>query len=329
MKKVLITGGAGFVGRHFVKPLLDLGYEVHCVDNIIKGYGGIDPKDGWPLFEPRDYSNFKFYKEDCRKYFKRVNDDDFDYSFHLAAKVGGRLTIENDPLTVADNLSIDSEFWNWAKLTKPKKTICFSSSAVYPIKYQRKEGYKLKEDMVSFHNEIMEPDSSYGWAKWMCEYLARLAYKKYGIKSVCYRPFSGYGEDQSNAYPFPNICKAALDHKIDRVISMPGGGEQIRDFIYIDDCVQGVLSTMAKIDNAEAVNLSTDVPTKLSDVARVAAQICDYTPRILSNNDVPIGVFARVGDNSKLKSLGYEFKVSLELGIRKVLNYFSKFSKKN
>ena len=67
----------------------------------------------------------------------------------------------------------------------------------------------LTEDMISFDLELGMPDMSYGWAKLTCEYLARLAYEKHGLKSVCYRPFSGYGEDQDDTYPFPSICKRA------------------------------------------------------------------------------------------------------------------------
>ena len=66
MKKILVTGGAGFVGRHLVKRLLDRGDHVICVDPIWPGSGGVDPKAGWPLFKPLDYQNFTFVREDCR-----------------------------------------------------------------------------------------------------------------------------------------------------------------------------------------------------------------------------------------------------------------------
>ena len=143
------------------------------MDSIVPLTGGIDIASGWPLFNPRDFTNFHFFKEDCREYFRRVNDKDFDYAFHLAAMVGGREMIENNPLAVADDLSIDSAYWQWAKRTKPGKTVCFSSSAAYPIKFQRKENYKLlKEDMIGFESDLGMPDMSYGWAKLTHEYLA-------------------------------------------------------------------------------------------------------------------------------------------------------------
>ena len=96
-KSILITGGAGFVGRHFVKRFLDAGYDVVCVDSVVPLTGGLDPEN-WPFFNPMDYKNFKFYKQDCRHFFTENTNLYFDYVFHLAAMVGGREMIEYNPL---------------------------------------------------------------------------------------------------------------------------------------------------------------------------------------------------------------------------------------
>jgi len=324
MRKVLVTGGAGFVGRHIVERCLKLGYEVHCVDKVAPLTGGLLPEK-WPLFCPLDFKNFHFYHEDCREFFKRVRDTDFDYGFHLAAMVGGREMIENNPLAVADDLSIDAHYWQLAKETRPKKTICFSSSAAYPIKFQRSEGYKLlTEDMISFEADIGMPDMSYGWAKLTCEYLAKLAYARHGLKSIIYRPFSGYGEDQDDSYPFPAICKRVLSNRGKSVITVWGSGKQMRDFIHIDDCVEAVFRTMDKIDNADAVNLATGIYTSFIDFAKLAAEICGFYPEVRGTSDKPEGVFARAGDPTKLKKLGFEPTISLRRGIERGLEWFSK-----
>jgi GDP-L-fucose synthase len=73
MRKILITGGAGFVGRHMVRHFLEQGDEVHVVDCIARYTGGIDPNAGWPLFEPRDFAHFKFFPKDCRDFFRRLH----------------------------------------------------------------------------------------------------------------------------------------------------------------------------------------------------------------------------------------------------------------
>lgn len=323
MYKILITGGAGFVGRNLTKRLLELGHCVHIVDPIVKYTGGISPSLGWPLYEPRDYKNFHFHEEDCRCWFLNNKDTDFDYAYHLAAMVGGRLMIENNPLAVADDLSIDSAYWQWAKTAKPKKTACFSSSASYPIAFQQEDSYiLLEEKMIKFDTNIGMPDMSYGWAKLTCEYLARLAYEKHNLKSVCYRPFSGYGEDQDDAYPFPSICKRALLNNGSDKLSVWGTGKQKRDFIHIDDCINGILHTIDKIDNGNAINLSTGKYTSFLEFASLAANIIGYNPEVLGLSDKPSGVYARGGDTKLQKSFGFEYKIDFRKGIERAINYY-------
>ena len=155
----------GFVGRHFTNYFLNKGYQVLVVDSIAKYTGALSPEK-WKITKPLDFKNFKFEKSDCRKWFNRNNITDFDYVFHLAAMVGGREMIENNPIAVADDLSIDSHFWQWAVKNMPKKVIQFSSSACYPVEFQTKNNYfLLKENMIDFNKHIGTPDLTYGWAK--------------------------------------------------------------------------------------------------------------------------------------------------------------------
>ena len=324
MTKVLVTGAAGFVGRYFVRHFLDQGSEVHAVDSLAPLTGARDPAQGWPIYEPRDYAGFKFFGEDCRAYFRRVHDTEYDYAIHLAAMVGGRAMIEQNPIAVADDLSIDAEYWQWAKIARPNKTLCFSSSAAYPIKFQQEHNHSLlREDMISFENDIGMPDMSYGWAKLTCEYLAHLAYEKHGLKSICYRPFSGYGEDQDDTYPFPSICKRALANKGKPVLEVWGSGRQLRDFIHVEDCIKGAVRTMDQIDNGEAVNLSTGILTSFADFAAKAAELCGYKAEIKGMSDKPAGVHARGGDTTKQRTLGFTHSIEFDEGIKRALNYYA------
>ena len=323
MSKVLVTGAAGFVGRHIVERLLETGHEVHAVDSLAPFTGAMDPSVGWPLFEPRDYAGFKFYKTDCREWFSRVDDTDFDTAFHLAAMVGGRLMIEHNPLAVADDLSIDAAYWQWAKRCRPGKTATFSSSAAYPISRQRKEDYVLlTEDMISFDGDIGMPDMSYGWAKLTNEYLGKLAFERHGIESVAYRPFSGYGPDQDDAYPFPSICKRVLAQEGANAITVWGSGMQMRDFIHIDDAVEGVFKTIDQIRDGAAVNLSTGILTSFIEFARIAADVVGYSPEVTGLSDQPEGVFARGGDTRKQSALGFEAQIPFRRGIEQAIDYY-------
>jgi GDP-L-fucose synthase len=323
MRKALVTGGAGFAGRHLVKALLDAGYEVHAVDSLAPYTGAKDPAAGWPLFDPRDYSNFNFAHEDCRSWFARVRDTDFDYAFHLAALVGGRLMIEKEPLSVAQDLSIDAAFWQWAKAVRPKKCVYLSSSAAYPIKHQRPDHFELlTEDMISFDSDIGMPDLTYGWAKLTGEYLALLAYERHGIESAVYRPFSGYGEDQDDAYPFPSICKRAIECRNDPSMTVWGSGRQMRDFIHIDDCVAGILATMDAMKDGKGLNLSTGIFTSFIDFAKIAADALGVSLDVRGTSDMPEGVFARGGDTKLQQQLGFSAKTPFDVGVHNALHFF-------
>lgn len=317
------------MGRRFVCRFLSGGYEVACVDPAIVGTGGIDPSSGWPLFEPRDFQGFHYFKQDCRDYFREHPGEHFDEVYHLAAMVGGRLMIEQQPLLVAEDLSIDAQYWRWAERARPGKSIIFSSSAAYPIKYQRREGYRLlTEELIDFSDDIGMPDMTYGWAKLTVEYEARLAYEKHGLQSVCYRPFSGYGEDQDLTYPFPSICKRALESRGATRLQVWGTGQQMRDFIHIEDCVDGVLKTKDQIINGNAINLSTGVFTSFIELAIQITQLVGYSPEVVGMSDKPEGVFARGGDTALQQRLRFQPAINLPQGIGRSLTYFEQLGRK-
>ena len=210
---ILITGHKGFVGKYFWKKL----------DNGKNKLTGIDIKDN----------------TDCRDFFKK-SDTQFDLVIHLAAIVGGRETIENRPLAIADNFSIDSEFFQWCLKTKPKKVVYFSSSAAYPTYYQVEGNErKLSEDMADFSSK---PDMTYGWSKMVGEYLASFVDNVY-----IFRPFSGYGSDQDLNYPFPMYVKRAIEKQ--DPFEVWGNGKQTRDFIHIDDIVDAVITSLDNTPN--------------------------------------------------------------------------------
>ena len=322
MKRVLITGAAGFVGRHFCEYFLKNGYEVIAIDNLQKYTGAIDPKKNWPLFNPYDFKNFKFLKMDCTEWFKKNFNKKFDYVLHLAAIVGGREMIENYPMAVAQDLTIDSKFWEWCVKSNPKKVLYFSSSASYPLNLQTKKFYRLlDENDINFESTLGVPDYTYGWAKLTGEYLAQIAFKNYGIKSVCYRPFSGYGEDQDMNYPFPNLCKNILNANKSKIVNVWGDGKQMRDFIHIDDCVEAVISSMDKINDGSPLNLSTGTFTSFIDFLNIGKKIAGINFKIVKKKSKPVGVFARAGSTKKQLKIGIKFKIDLVEGISRGLNF--------
>ncbi len=325
MKRVLITGGAGFVGRYFCKYFLEKKFDVIVVDNLKKYTGAINPKKGWPLYNPYDYKNFKFIESDCVEWFKKNKLKKFDYVLHLAAIVGGREMIENNPLAVAQDLTIDSKFWEWCISARPKKTLYFSSSASYPLNLQTKKFYRLlKEEDLDFSSNLGIPDYTYGWSKLTGEFLANIAYKKHGIKSVCYRPFSGYGEDQDINYPFSNLCKNLILAEKKKIVEVWGDGKQMRDFIHIDDCVNGVIQTMDQVYDASAINLSTGKFTSFINFIKLGKRITGFNFDIKTKKSKPVGVYARAGSTKRQNKYGFKAQIKIEEGIERGLKFYKK-----
>lgn len=292
--RILITGSQGFVGRYFHNSLL--GHDIVSIDLIDRGY----PQGS------------QFIKGDCRQFFAQ-DTTQFDLVIHLAAIVGGRLTIENEPLAVATDLSVDAEMFNWAAKTKPHRVIYFSSSAAYPIELQT-QAYRLKESDIDLAN-IKNPDMTYGWAKLTGEMLAGFAREKYGLNVAVFRPFSGYGSDQDPSYPFPAFIDRAL--RRDDPFEVWGDGQQVRDFIHMEDVVEAAL-VFSLFDIETPVNLGTGRATNFLGLAQMVTTQAGYNPEIRTREDRPVGVSYRCGDPTQMFKT-YKPKITLEEGIERAL----------
>lgn len=325
--KVLVTGGFGFVGRWFVAELLRVGADVHVVDNVHPGSGAVTPGSSWLGGDPTKRPGFSFETSDCRAFFSRDNSK-WDLVIHLAAVVGGRLTIEGNPLAVAEDLSIDAEFWGWAVRSRPGKIIHFSSSAAYPVRLQTASSYRrLAESDIDFSEGLSAPDLTYGWAKLTSEYLATFATAQYGLSVFNFRPFSGYGEDQDLSYPFPAIVKRAIDAKDSGKAGEPfivwGSGLQERDFIHISDIVRLCMLAVVERKSIDAINLGTGQATNFLALANTALLHVGLECDVRGEEKMPEGVFSRCADVSKLESTLGSSSVSLDEGVLKAMDFYS------
>lgn len=307
MKNICITGGAGFVGRAFTNRLLAEDCRVTVIDNLCANGSR----------EPTYHPNLVFLRADCREFFQHTPHCEFDTVIHLAAVVGGRLKIEGDPLAVATDLAIDADFFQWlASVPEKPQAIYFSSSAAYPVDHQRRGSWHLlKEAYIALDFGMAVPDMTYGWAKLTGEYLAQFAAKTYNVDVKIYRPFSGYGPGQSLDYPFPSIVKRVIDNENPVVVW--GSGDQLRDFIYVDDVVEAVLQTRNSLAPGEACNIGSGVGTSFRSLAKRAARVLGRKITVVNDASKPEGVFARVADVTKLNRW-FAPKVDLDEGIRRV-----------
>lgn len=336
----LVTGGCGFVGRHLTRRLLELGHDVWIIDDLSTGlhpdrWLGGSPQVGGAgraveyLFGPRRAT---FIHEDLSVTMlkqlgtirgERVDFPKFDFVFALASVVGGRATIEGDPMHVAVDLSIDALFFLWLVRNGKNvgKVLYASSSAAYPIKLQARTGHvALREEMIDFTTgELGQPDMTYGWSKLTGEYLSHLAARQYGIHIGCVRPFSGYGEDQDLSYPVPAIAYRVA--RGDDPVAVWGTGEQGRDFVHIEDCVTAMILTIDRVGDGSGINIGTGTLTTFLEVAGLFVKLAGRHATVLPTIGKPVGVQSRYCDPSHMaKVLGWRPGISLEEGFQRVLD---------
>jgi len=308
MTTVLVTGAAGFLGRAFVREHLKRGDRVLGVDDLSSFHAY------WPDELPEPYR----HTIDIRSWFRKYQDNDYrwDLAYHFAAPVGGRAKIEGDPLFNADSLGIDAAFFRWA-IDHIGIAVLPSSSAVYGAALQEGNGTLLEESF--FHADAIvwdAPDELYGLTKLVGEILAWKS-EKYGLNTLCIRPFSGYGPGQSLEYPVPSILTRAKRREDPLVVW--GTGEQKRDFVYIDDVVGATLARLAAgVHGYQTMNIASGRAISFHQVAQMAAGLVGYEPEIKELTDKPSGVSSRFGSPARMQQF-YKLRVPLAEGLLRTL----------
>lgn len=305
--KALVTGAAGFLGRHFAAELELRGWGVHEVD-IARSPGCVMPGDDalWQFAH---------------------NTDRYDLVVHCAAAEPHRAAIDGKPMLLAANLQLDAAMFEWAVRTGTR-VLYISSSAAYPIGFQAGHiPYRLHEDDADPDRAVtgdllealgpwgkLHPDANYGWSKVTGERLAAAA-ADHGVPVHVVRPFSGYGEDQSTVFPFPAIVDRA--RRGDLTVWGPPG--QTRDWIHVSDLVAGALAVVDH-DERRPVNLCTGRGTEMGDLAVLVARAAGLDPvgGVQYLEEMPTGVMYRVGDPTRMLE-HYQPTVTLEEGIARAL----------
>ena len=291
--RVLITGASGFVGRHLHRTLVDRGDDVLALDLV-----------GTPFVRQGDALDFF-----------RTNDTRFDLAIHAAAIVGGRASIDGSPLGVGTNLALDAWYMRWLIRTGTPRAVYFSSSAAYPVALQQPgDVRRLYEEDINLQY-MEEPDATYGWAKLTGEKLATYAEAE-GCRILIPRPFSGFGEDQDEAYPFPAFIRRARERQ--DPFEIWGDGSSTRDWIHIGDLIGATLALL-DADVTGPVNLGWGRATTFDELARIVCTAAGYRPQLKHRTDAPQGVHHRVSDPSRMLN-HYVPGVTLEEGVRRALN---------
>lgn len=293
-KNVLVTGGCSFIGSHLVEGLVARGANVHVVDDLSSGVReNIDQamESGRVSFEEADLL-------DPQTAARAVAD--MNVVFHLAATHGGRGYIDTHQAACSTNLALDSIVIREAQRAGVEQLTFASSGCVYPTSLQSnpKETVYLTEDLVK---PPYEADDLYGWAKLMAELSLRAYHKETGFKCASVRYFTAYGERcPANHAVIAMIGRAFLEQN---PYIVWGTGEQIRNWTYVSDIVEGTIRAAEHIEDGTAINLGTMERTSVIQAARMILERCNHDAQIQPDPSKPTGPYNRVADNSLARRL--------------------------
>ncbi len=317
--KILVTGGAGFIGSHTVAALLNRGEEVICVDNFNDYYDPHIKKKNIGLFLKN--KNFKLYREDItafkniEKIFKKEKPRKV---CHLAARAGVRASIENPFIYQETNVKGTLNMLELAGKYGVENFVLASSSSVYG---------NSKEVPFSEAQNVDNPISPYAATKKACELMAYVYSHLYGLNCTCLRFFTVYGPaGRPDMAPYLFTDAVYRGREIKRF----GKGNTKRDYTFVSDIVSGILAAIDKNLKYEIINLGNNKPVELNYFISVIEKLLDKKANIKEYPKQAGDVDITYADISKAKRLlGYSPKTKIEEGMQKFIEWYLENTKKS
>ena len=317
MTKILITGGAGFIGTNLVLKLSqDLNNHIRVIDNLWRG----NPK------YIENIENIEFIKGDltdcnlCLKYIR-----DVDVVYHLAEIVSGvDYAFKNQSFIFRQNILINSNVLHACLQNKIKNYIYVGSACCYPKQKQHQSGlnYFKEEDI-----HPLTPETSYGMSKYLGEYEAELVSPENDINIGILRLHNVYGPycsfDDKTSQVIPALVKKTM--QTNQELEIWGSGKQYRDFIYVDDVVEALLLMKEKGMNQGVIQVGIGIPVTIREIAIKLLEINDKSHiKLKFNLDKPEGDFGRLAIIDKAnKILGWKPKISIEEGLKRLSSFYN------
>ena len=303
-KKILVTGGTGLIGRPLVELLLQAGARVRVAS--------LDDKSRCPEgaeFVRGNLIHWNF----CQEIVKGM-----DYVFHLAGVKGSPAMAREKPASFfVPTLSVNTNTMEAARRAGVERYLYTSTIGVYS------PAEVFYEDDV-WRTFPSENDKFAGWAKRMGELQAE-AYKiEYGWDKIAIvRPANVYGPydnfDPDNAMVIPSLIKRALDGENPLVVW--GDGSAIRDFIHARDVARGMMLTLEHI-TGQPINLGSGVGVTIRRIVEIIVSSMETKPEVVWDTSKPSGDKKRVMDISRAKAIGFQPMISIEEGIKEVMDWY-------
>ena len=313
--RVLVTGGASFIGAHLTRALVTRGAIVRVVDDLSSGSRA-------HLEDVLATATIELIEGDLREPgVARTSVRGIETVFHLAADHGGRGYVDLHQAETATNLLLDGMVFREALLAGVERIVFASSGCVYPNHLQTDPGAHvfLEETTV---RPPYDSDNMYGYAKLMAELTLRAFAREHGLKTASCRYFTVYGPlAKENHAVLAMIARAFIRQD---PFEIWGNGEQIRNWTYVDDVVRGTLLAAEHISDGSAVNLGTMERIRVRDAAEMICGLFNHHPRFQLRPDMPSGPANRVASNALARSLlGWEPAVTFDDGVRRTAAWYS------
>ncbi|PYJ18853.1 MAG: GDP-fucose synthetase [Verrucomicrobia bacterium] len=313
-KKVLVSGGCGFIGSHLVERLLAEGAEVRAADlaapngtrNNLAHLGKHVEFLTADLVDPQS----------CNKIWRGA-----DIVMHLAARIRGiGYNVKHHGEMFFANALMNLQVMEAARLASVERYLCVSTVGVYPkacaVPTPEEDGFKEEPESSGF---------GYGWSKRQAEIQARCYKEQYGMKIAIVRPYNVYGPrmhfDSETAPVISSQIKKVLDAT--DVITVWGNGDQTRSFTYVSDEVEGMMLAVEKYPQADPLNIGSSEEITIKDLVRLIARLAGKNLQIEFDTTKPCGAVRRCPDISKATRLiGYYPKVTMEKGLKQTIDWY-------
>ncbi len=313
MKKIVVTGAGGFIGGHLTKALLGQGNQVRAVD--------IKPLSRWYQSFP-EAENLVLDLKDKGNCYAAVNG--YNEVFNLAADMGGMGFIETHKAECMLSVLINTHLLMAARDAGIERYFYSSSACVYNGEKQMDPNNPgLRE--TDAYPALAE--DGYGWEKLFSERMCRHFAEDYGLVSRVarfhnvYGPFGTYGGGREKAPAA--ICRKVITAQMygPKEIVIWGDGQQTRSFMYIDDCIKGILDIMDS-EIEEPINLGSSEMVSINTLVDMVERIAGCTLERKYDVNAPKGVRGRNSDNTLIRSyLGWEPMIPLEVGLEKTFTW--------
>lgn len=308
-KRILVTGGAGFLGSYVVEKLQQRG----CKN----------------IFIPRS-KDYDLVRMDAVK--KLYKDSNPDIVIHLAAQVGGiGANLKNPGKFFYNNLMMGVQMMEEGKNFGIEKFVTIGTICSYPkltpVPFK-------EEDLWNGYPE--ETNAPYGLAKKMLIVQSQAYRQQYGFNSINLLQVNLYGPgdnfDPESSHVIPALIKKFIDAQSypqpQPTVTVWGTGKPTREFLYVEDAAEGILMAVEKYKKSDPINLGTGFEISIKDLVELIAKLTEFNGKIIWDSSKPDGQPRRMLDTSKaFRKFGFRAKTSFEKGLKKTIEWYKKWKK--